>query len=272
MSEWKEGLPEQLRDAPFIGKAENLDDAVAKLVHAAKLVGTSIRIPGSDASDDDKAAFFDKLKDIEGVTRMPLSDDEDGYNEVLTKLGKPAEYTEYKLPEIADFEWDDTVGSDLRKYALEAGMTKKQFNTFAKKIGEQEMAAGLESSQALDDVRKALRSDWGDTLEEREDMIRGWMDKSDAPEHLRDALNDRNLPVDTMNWLYKTAQQFKGEVTPVKRDGSSNDPGVTPAEAREKIPTIIQDLMQLKDSDPRYRDLQKKLVQYQKLANPPQAA
>jgi outer membrane translocation and assembly module TamA len=89
---------------------------------------------------------------------------------------------------------------------------------------------------------------------------------------MRELLDDRNLPVDTMNWLYKIAQQFKGDVAPVKRDGTSNDPGITPTEARERIPQIIKDLVGLRETDPRYRDLQKKLVEYQKLANASQAA
>ena len=269
---WQESLPEELRDAPYIGKAESASDAMQKLVHAAKLVGTSIRIPGEDASEEDRAAFMAKLADVPGVAQLPLSDDSDGLNALLGKLGKPEDVAGYKLPEIADFEWDTKLSDDLRAYALEAGLTDRQFSTFAKKIAEQEQSASQDADQSLADARASLRQDWGETLEERESLIRGWMDKSEAPASLKELLNDRNLPVDTMNWLYNTAKQFKGEINPVSQDGSSPAPMHTQAEARDRMQKILGDLMQMRETDPRYRDLQQQLVQMQKVASGPEAA
>lgn len=269
---WLDSLPEPLRAAPFIGKAESLDDAVAKLAHAATLVGTSIKIPDEKASDEDRAAFYAKLQSVDGVAQLPLSDDEEGLAALMTKLGKPAESKEYGLPEIADFEWDTTMGDSLRQYAFDAGMTSKQFNVFATKIAEQEKASNGETEIAMTAARKNLRDDWGDSLESREDLIRGWMEHSNAPASLKEQFKDKNLDLDTMNWLYATANQFKGEVSPISKDRSVSDPVMTPHEAQAEISKILGDIVGMRETDPRYAGLQVKLVAAQRLANPTQAA
>jgi hypothetical protein len=272
MDDWKEELPEALRDAPFIGKAENMEDAVGKLAHAATLVGTSLRIPGEDASDEDRDAFFAKLTEVDGVARLPLSDDEEGLNALLTKMGKPEDHTGYKLPnDIEGFEWDETMGEALRQYAANAGLTTKQFDALSRQIAEQEQTAGREGNQALEDLRKELRLDWGDTLEDREAMIRGWLEKSDAPEDFKELFEERNLPLATMNWLHRTAKEFKGDVAPISK-GQEGVPSMTPEEARHRRGQIINDMVGMPQTDPRYRDLQKELVAVGKLAHGKSAA
>ena len=269
---WLESLPEPLREAPFLSKAESVEDAVGKLAHAAQLVGSSVRIPASDASDDVKAQFYSKLQEVEGVTVLPNHDDIEGVVNLLNKLGYPEDHTGYKLPEVGDFEWDERMGEDLRKYAHEAGMTPGQFNAFASKIAQQELDASLEAQNSLEASRKEIRADWGDTLEERESLIRGWLDHSEAPESMRQLLNDKNLPLETMNWLYNTAKQFKGDVQPLTADGKSPTPTMTPGELQEKIHQTRMDLFNMTESDPRYKDKTQELVRLHKLAHSSQAA
>lgn len=269
---WLQELPESLRDAPFIGKADSLEDAVGKLAHAAQLVGTSIRIPANDADDDTKNAFYAKVMEVDGITRVPAHDDVEGINKLLIKLGKPEKHEEYKLPALDDFEWDDTIGNSIREYAFEAGMTASQFGKFATKIAEQERDANSASASDMVEQRKKVKDDWGDALIEREDLIRGWMDKSDAPEALRTLLNDGQLPLDTMKWFLDIASVFKGDVTPISKEKGTSDPIMVPSEAREQIPVVLKDLTNMRNTDPRYKDLQEKLVELHRLANPEKAA
>ena len=271
-AEWLAALPEQLRDAPFLGKASSPEDAVQKLAHAAKLVGTSIRIPSEDASDDDREAFYNKLAEVPGVAKLPLSDDEEGMAALLSKLGAPETPEGYKPPELEDFSWDETTFNNLRKYAKDAGMTTAQFNKFAKQLAQEQQQSSQEQQQAAEEARKALRLDWGDTLEDREALIRGWMDKSEAPEDLRNMLDSRSLPLETMKWLHEVAKQFKGEVNPISKDREATKVVIDPAEAREKIATTLQDMTNMSPADPRYQDLQRKLIEYHRLANAGQAA
>lgn len=272
MDNWKETLPEGLREAPFIGKAESPEDALGKLQHAAKLVGTSVRIPDADASDEDKAKFYERLTAVDGVARMPTHDDIDGVVNLLKKLGYPDEHTAYKLPEAEDFEWDERMGEDLRKYAHQAGLTPGQFEAFARQIAEQERGANLQHEESLNESRKALRADWGDTLEAREDLIRGWLKHSDAPPSMVELLDNRELPLETMNWLLSTAKQFKDEANPISRDGRRHDEGKTPEQIKTEISQVLNDLTSMRESDPRYPGLKRKLVELHGLASGHRAA
>jgi hypothetical protein len=273
MSDWKEALPEALREAPYIAKAETAEEAVASLAHAAKIVGTSIRIPGEDASEDDRAAFYDKLGEVDGVARLPTHDDEDGWNALMGKLGRPDEYTGYELPEVADFKWEEGMATDLRKYALESGLTNKQFKALASQLATQNKTEADASLQSLADARESLKLEWGDTLQSREELVRGWMSQSEAPAALQKLFDDKAIDNDTMNWLYKTANQFKGEVAPIAADGNGGAaPLMQPSEALEKIPQVIGDMLGMRDSDPRYRGLQQKLIQLQTFASSEQQA
>jgi len=269
--DWRSSLPEPLRDAPFIGKANDLDDAVGKLAHAAKLVGTSIRIPGEDASDEDKVRFYEKLSEVPGVARLPDPNSAEDMAKLLAKLGAPDEPQKYKMPEVDDFEWDEDVANDLRRYAQQAGMTPVQFEIFSKQIAEQERNADSESQREMEEQRKQLRLDWGETLESRENLIRGWLNKSEAPESMRELLDNRSLPLDTMNWLLSVAEQFKGDVSPVSKD-APQEPELDPTSAREEISKILNDPAYFNAADPRHKDLVNKMVKMQRLANPKQAA
>ena len=255
-----------------IGKAESLEDAVGKLVHAAKVNGTSIKIPDSTASEEDMAAFMKKVTEIDGVMTMPLSDDEEGMKGLMSKLGTPAEAADYKLPELDGFTWNNDQADTLRKYALEAGMTKGQFEKFANNVAKQEQETGITAETALSDIRKAVRDDWGEATDERTALIRGYLKLSDAPANLLAGLDGKNLDVTTMNWLHEVAKQFKGDVTPISDDGGSPTPTVTRQEALEAIPKILGDLTGMRETDPRYKGLQMKFVDMQRLANPEQAA
>ena len=124
---------------------------------------------------------------------------------LLTKLGYPEEHTGYQLPEVAEFEWDERIGEDLRKYAHQAGLTPGQFTAFAQLIANQELTADAETANNLADQQKALRADWGDTLEDREALIRGWLQMSEAPESMVEMLNERKLPLESMNWMLSIA-------------------------------------------------------------------
>jgi len=267
MDDWKEALPEPLRDAPFIGKAETVDDAIGKLAHAAQYMGTAVKVPQQDAAPEDIQAFFDKIKDVSGVARLPSVDDPDGMTALMMKLGMPAESSEYALPEIEGFTWAEGVANDLRDYALQSGMTKAQFEKFSTLIAEQSLADNTQAERDLMDQRKALRDEWGETLENREAMIRGWLDKSQAPQEFLDQFENNALDVSTMQWLHQVAEQFKGDVSPISKDDNKSPDQVSPAEAREKIQEIFNNPAYFDAADPRQRDLMEKMLHYQKLVN-----
>jgi hypothetical protein len=271
-AEWLAELPEQLRNAPFIGKAENIDDAIGKLAHAAQYMGQAIKLPAEGATEEENTAFFDKLGKVPGFARIPGLDDIDGQVALLEKLGAPAELSGYTMPEIAEFEWSETLTGDLRQHAKETGMTKAQFAKFAKTIGTQEQESASSNAAALTANRKAIKEAWGDSVEERENIIRGWLDKSTAPESMITMLNDNKLPLDTMTWLHDVANQFKGEVTPIHKDGQGSTPIMDPVTARARIQEILNHPAYFDNANPLHKDMVSEMLKAQKLANAKQSA
>ena len=235
-------------------------------------MGTAVKLPAEDASPDDLEAFFDKVKGVPGVAKLPALDDMEGTAALLAKLGAPAEHTDYKLPDLDDYSWDESKGETLRQLAQKAGLTRAQFNEFAAQMAEQDRQASSEANEAAETMRKELRQDWGDTLEERESLIRGWMEKSDAPDGMREMLDNRQLPLESMNWLYSVAKQFKGDVAPVARDGKGHDTDITPEQARDKIQEIVNHPAYFDAAHPQHKDMVKMMLKMQGLANPGEAA
>jgi hypothetical protein len=269
---WLDALPEELRSAPFIGKATDINDAIGKLAHAAQYMGQAIKKPALDASPEDLEAFYDKFSDVPGMAKLPGLDDIDAQVALLEKLGAPTEAASYELPALEQFEWDESIAGDLKKYAKEAGMTKAQFNKFATLIGTQEQQVASTNTTEREEARKAVREAWGESLGEREDLIRGWMDKSSAPEEMMELLNDKNLPLSTMEWLLSVAGQFKGDVTPISKDGPNHTPALAPAQARMRIEEILRHPAYFDGASPLHKDMINEMLKMQALANPAKTA
>lgn len=271
-SEWLESLPAELREAPYIGKAESAADALSKIQHAAKLVGTSVRIPTEDSTPEDRAAFMARVKDIDGIAQLPGHDDIEGVMSLINKLGYPETPDAYTLPDIDGFEWDEDVSGDLKQYAHDAGMTPGQLTAFATKIAMQEKDAGLLNNQALADQQAEIQAAWGSAKAEREDLIRGWLEHSEAPSDTIEQLDNGELPLATLNWMRSIAEQFTGDVTPLSKDREATAPTMDPVDAKIEIARVLTDLTSMRDSDPRFKPLQQRLVTLQRLANPSSAA
>ena len=271
-AEWLSSLPAELRSAPFIGKAQNLEDAVGKLAHAAQYMGQAVKKPAADATPEALEEFYQKLSDVPGLAKLPGLDDIDGQVALFEKLGAPTEATGYALPELEGFEWEEATGNELKKYAKEAGLTKAQFNTFASLIGTQDQDAGRVTDTAKEDSRKAIRDAWGEALGEREDLIRGWMEKSEAPEEMLQLFNDKNLPLPTMEWLHSVANQFKGSVTPISQDGGGRTPSMDPSQARMRIDEILRHPAYFDAASPLHQDMVAEMLKTQALANPVKSA
>jgi hypothetical protein len=268
-TDWRESLPEQLRDAPFLGKAENLDDAVGKLAHAAQVVGTSIRIPNADASDEAKAEFYGKLADVPGVARLPTPEDAEGMADIMSKLGRPEKAEDYLPAELEGHQWDDGALTDLKAYAHEAGMTNSQFQTLAQKVAEQQLSTSTATQQAQQEQRELLAAEWGEALPQNELLVKNWLEASGAPEAMRDMLEGKTLTAESLKWLHQTATQFMSEANPVNRDGASPTATVSPTEASARIGEILNNPAYFDSGDPRQADLRAQMLKYQALANPP---
>lgn len=259
-TDWKENLPESMRDLPFIAKAGSIDEAVEKIQHAAHLVGTSVRIPDTNTSPENRKKFYDKLAAVDGVTVLPTHDDIDGVVGLLRKLGYPDSPDKYELPELDGFEWDGNMAGDLRKFAHEAGLTPGQLQAFAARIAAQERDADTRDKQEHQTRYSELKETWGDAYEENKALVRGYLKQSDAPAETREALDNETMPASALKWLHDVARQFKSSTTPVHEDGRTMNTGETKLFLREKAQKIRLDMANMRETDPRYPELRRELI------------
>lgn len=270
MEDWKEGLPEQMRDLPFIGKSATMDEAIGHIKNAADSMGNSLRMPSESASDEDKKAFTQRvLEKMPELMPIPDPDNEEAYNEVLTRLGKPKDPDSYKLPEIDGFDWPEDTLKELRDRASETGMTQRQFANYAKKLGTAIRDGNAAAQTKLEEQQQQLKGEWGDALEQRQNQIGQYLEQTEAPQSLRDAVKNGKADPATMKWLHSMvkASGKEGQEGTDQGGPDGNTGRVTPDEARAEIQEILNNPDYFNAGSPRQKVLMQRMQELQKFAN-----
>lgn len=141
---------------------------------------SSVKIPGADASAEEKEAFY-------------------------RKLGKPEKAEDYEFPETdvvkndpATVEWARGVFSKANLTKEQASIVRDEWNQYVIQVNqkvENEMKEAR--SKKLSDDLQVLKDKWGNKFEERAVIARKTMDTAVAnSEELRTWLKDKNLDND----------------------------------------------------------------------------
>lgn len=143
--DWREALPEEHRE--YAKKWESQAAVVKSYSELEKKLGSAISIPGKDASDEDKATFWNRL-------------------------GRPKEPTGYKLVRPEGLEADDGVVVREKSFAEMAhasGQTQTQVNAnlewFYAETAAIEEARVLAENAAMEKSQATLDQEWGDDKE-----------------------------------------------------------------------------------------------------------
>ena len=243
---WKDDLPEPLRDAPFISKAESLEDAVGKITHAANHMGASIRLPDKDASDEQMEDFLSRIMEkVPSLTRKPSDDDL-----------PPTDIEGYTLPE--EIPWDGY--DEARKEAMEAGLTRKQFVALYGTKAQHE----AEIIQAMQEEHKEglerLQREWGETYNDRVADLKQFAIDTDAPEEIVDALQSDSLGADSLRWLYKWVAATEETASNTGRDYTPTSK-LSPAEIEIKINEIQGNPAYWDAASPQHESLKARMVE-----------
>ena len=264
---WRDSLPEEMRELPFIGKAENLEMAANAIKDAAQWMGNSIRIPGESASDEDKAKFTKKvLEKFPELMPKPGVDDDENYASVLAALGTPGDGKDYDLPELDDFEWQDDFAENLRNIAQAAGLTKKQFKQWAKDIGTRNRDERLVQNNAHETDIGSLRKEWGEAFEPKVKQLSRWLEDTEAPEGFVQAVKNKAVPSETLKWVNRLHEKYNpAEGSNVANQGlNDGEAPITPAEADAQIHEILNNPAYFDASNPMQKVLMKKMNRLQK--------
>ena len=257
--DWKATLPEDIRSAPALKDVKDVGSLAKRFIDTQAFVGSSLRPPGPDASEDDRAAFREKLKKaVPDLVEIPK--DEEGFakfeGELFERLGRPKEAKDY-APSEGD-EVPEAMLEALREQAQSEGLTRKQFQARVKRLAGEYAAA----KKADADATKALQKKWGDAYEERAGEARAVAEKLGVPKDVLAAMPPHQLEV----WA-AAAKAIGGEAPPVAGQGRTGSGKLTPQEHSLRANEIRRRLMtESFTSRVDYQRLQDEMVQHEEAA------
>ena len=233
---WKESLPEPLRDAPWIGKADSLEAAVGQLQDAAQYLGNAIRIPSEDAGDSDMAAFREKLLSREHIGLMPKPKQGDDVD-VLRALGMPEKAEQYDVAGIDHAPEGERLGQ-LRAMAHEAKMTAGQFKKWVAELSAADYKTQEQMEYERGQQMKELQGEWGSAYDQKVGFALKAAEATQAPDFVMEMLRSGTADPKTLRWLSNTYDQLVNDAPQGAVQGKDVVPELTPAEAEARLGEI----------------------------------
>jgi len=239
-TDWKSKIPEEIRATPLVQEATDEAKFWKRVLDQHSYAGQSIRIPGDDASEEQKGEFRAKLRaKVPSLMEVPSENDDLGYEAALSKLGRPEKADDYALPD-SEFSFSPEQAAHLREVAATAGMTRRQFRNLAKKYAENasHQVAAIETERKAND--EALQREWGVAAEEKYAQVLAFAKQNGAPDHFVRALEGRGAKAAEVLWMHKIMGAGK-EGSTVAGQGNtvaSGNAKLTPYEAKMKLDEI----------------------------------
>lgn len=271
---WRESLPEQLRDAPYFKNAESLEKARQEIDNAAYWQGNSILKPTENASDEQKAANLQKIRDLYPQF-MPVPDPHaenfgDVQSEIFTKLGRPDAADKYKMPE--GFDVDPEEAGLLKALALDANMTQAQFEKYQQGVLGKRYEIAEQRKAQRDEGIAALRNELGVTFEPTMQQINTMLEvEKGIPQQIKEAHKSGTLDAEMYRWLADIAS--RGDELPVMPGKPDTAVGMTPEQAKQEAADIRERFFKMDQLDPMRPVMLKKLTEMEFYAQgrvPPQ--
>ena len=226
--DWKASLPEDIRDNQLIHNANSIESLAKTAIHAQSMIGADkIAVPGRWANDDD-------------------------WNNVYTKLGKPEDAQGYKLELKEGTQVDKDMESWYRGLAHKAGLNDRQANTiFQEYMAKEAELKAANASPSPEDVEIikgeaeiALKKEWGKAFDTRMNEAKGVLTEF-APKDFDQLLTKDGVPLGNDPVFIKTlaniGNYINSKLGEDKMVGSKQQPQYTPADAEKEIAALRGD-------------------------------
>lgn len=263
-TDWKSSLPEDLREHTALKDVKDVAGLAKSFVDTQSYLGNAIRIPGENAGEDDRKAFYEKLTTkVPGLIPTPDPENPEAMNALFKRMGRPDDPNGYEVPEGVEPE----KVADFAKMAHELGLNKAQFKKIVGSLGQAAATRQEQNQQEHQKELRALKQEWGITYEDNMELVGAVLQGTGAPPELQELAADRKLPVQTVKWLHAIGKQLGSEGVNFNKQESSTR--VTPAEARAQIEEIMNDRNgpYWNKADPRHRDMVNKVVELHRAAS-----
>ena len=223
--DWKASLPEDIRDNQLIHNANSIESLAKTAIHAQSMIGADkLAIPGKWANDDD-------------------------WNNVYTKLGKPEDAQGYKLELKEGTQVDKDMESWYRGLAHKAGLNDRQANTifqeYMAKEAELKAANAPPSPEDVEIIKGeaeiALKKEWGKAFDTKMNEAKGVLTEF-APKDFDQLLTKDGVPLGNDPVFIKTlaniGNYINSKLGEDKMVGSKQQPQYTPADAEKEIAAL----------------------------------
>lgn len=241
---WSDGLPNDVKDWDEVKNSDSSEKFWGQMVNMRSRMGQSVRIPGDDAGDDDKAEFYKKIQEkVPGLMVAPDFEKEETLADFYGRSGRPTESKGYKVPEFKDSMGRDIPGLDLtiaetlKESAFKAGVSQKKFTEMVSALVNPTIAKYEENLAAAKKGQEELATEWGTAFDRNSKIVKTFLDLTDAPESLVKAMESGGIGKTAMTWFHKMATQSLNKGSGFQED-ISNKAVMTPGEATLRISEI----------------------------------
>jgi len=101
--DWKQALPEDMRSNGVLDTVKHIETLAKMAIDGRTLATNALRIPSSDASDEDQKAFRDDLMTkLPELMYKPDLDSPESLTQTMKVLGMPDNAEGYELPDMPD--------------------------------------------------------------------------------------------------------------------------------------------------------------------------
>lgn len=268
---WYSGLSPEGAELPaLVTEAPDFNTFVKNAVETKAYQGDSLRIPGPEATTDDRTAFHAKLAErVPGVYYMPDPEDPAQIKALQRKLGAPEDGNGYTFTPPEGGDLDEAMTAQYRNWANDLDMTQAQADGIYKRFNEYQLAAVGALKSGHDERITALKAEWGVTYPDKVKKIDHLVGKYADTENFRAELAAGNVPPHILKMFSQMADGLLGEGMQMVGTGGNQQPaGLPPAEAAERAAEVRNHKAFLDESHPEHKAMVAKHLDYMKQANP----
>lgn len=232
-------LPEDLRSEGCFKNIQDLNGLAKSYMHAQKMIGSSIRIPGEDASREAREEFYSKLSQVPGVAKLPDPENVEDLNRFYNSLGRPEDPSGYKYEMPEGLSLDGGLISEFNKVAHESGLSQSAAKNIIDWYSQHEQKQLEVMQENRKQAETQLRSEWGQEYDNRLGMAKSamqhYMEK--YPEQAKEIVNGPMGNNPALLQMLSDLGRNLSEQGVIQGSNTSNF-GLTPEEARDKISEI----------------------------------
>ena len=213
-------LPDGLRGEPSLQSFDSVDKLAKSYVHARKMIGA----------------------DPNQMLQLPKEGDEEGWNQVYNRLGRPEKADGYDF-DLGDGEQSPDV-ADFKNVAHQLGLTNDQAKTMLgiyNQISENDLAEEQEQFEQMNvEYLQDIQKEWGDDFNKNSELARRAF-QNFASEELMDVMKETGLSnhPEVLKTFARIGQVLSEDnILPGTRGAIG---GMSPVHAEETIATRLAD-------------------------------